>query len=416
MKNLLLKLLFVLLVVAGGLWLILFKPTKLGLDLKGGVYVVLEAEEETNGKKITDDDMTRLVEVLNRRVNGIGVAEAQIQRSGERRIIVELPGISNVEEAVNMIGKTALLEFKIENSDGTLGETLLTGSALSKAGVSHDQLGKPQIHFEMTPDGAVKFAEITKNNIGKKLAITLDGVVQTAPVIQTEISGGSGVITGNYTMTEATATATLLNAGALPIKAEIAETRTVGASLGDESIAQSKKAGIVAIGLIWLFMFIFYKLPGFVANLALTIYGIVSFGALNFIDATLTLPGIAGLVLSAGMAVDSNVIIFERIKEELGHGNSIFNAINAGFSKGFIAIFDSNITTLIITVILFSFGTGSVKGFAVTLTLGVLASMLTAISITKILLVTFVYLFNLKDPKFFGVKIVNNGKVSKGVK
>lgn len=422
MKNLWLKLLFVLLVVAGGLWLILFKPTKLGLDLKGGVYVVLEAVEETTGaqgedvKKITDDDMTRLVEVLNRRINGIGVAEAQIQRSGERRIIVELPGISNVEEAVNMIGKTALLEFKIENADGTLGETLLTGSALSKAGVSHDQMGKPQIQFEMTPEGAIKFAEITKNNVGKKLAITLDGIVQTAPVIQTEISGGSGVITGNYTMSEATATATLLNAGALPIKAEIAETRTVGASLGDESIAQSKKAGIVAIVLIWLFMLVFYRLPGIVANLALTIYGIVSFGALNFIDATLTLPGIAGLVLSAGMAVDSNVIIFERIKEELGHGNSIFNAINAGFSKGFVAIFDSNITTLIITVILFAFGTGPVKGFAVTLTLGVLASMLTAISITKILLVTFVYVFNLKDPKFFGVKILNNTKVSKGVK
>lgn len=422
MKNLWLKLLFVLLVVAGGLWLILFKPTKLGLDLKGGVYVVLEAVEETTGaqgenaKKITDDDMTRLVEVLNRRINGIGVAEAQIQRSGERRIIVELPGISNVDEAINMIGKTALLEFKIENADGTLGETLLTGSALSKAAVSHDQMGKPQIQFEMTPDGAVKFAEITKNNIGKKLAITLDGIVQTAPVIQTEISGGSGVITGNYTMSEATATATLLNAGALPIKAEVAETRTVGASLGDESIAQSKKAGIVAIVLIWLFMLVFYRLPGIVANLALTIYGIVSFGALNFIDATLTLPGIAGLVLSAGMAVDSNVIIFERIKEELGHGNSIFNAINAGFSKGFVAIFDSNITTLIITVILFAFGTGPVKGFAVTLTLGVLASMLTAISITKILLVTFVYMFNLKDPKFFGIKAVNNTKVSKGVK
>jgi len=415
MKNMWLKLLFVLLVVAGGLWLIMFKPTKLGLDLKGGVYVVLEAMEEVPAdgkepKKITDDDMNRLVEVLNRRVNGIGVAEAVIQRSGEKRIIVEIPGETDTEAAVNMIGKTALLEFKIMNDDNTLGETLLTGSALSKAGVSHDQLGQPQIHFEMTPDGAVKFAEITKNNIGKRLAITLDGEVQTAPTIQTEISGGSGVITGNYTMADATSTATLLNAGALPIKAEVVETRTIGASLGDESIAQSKVAGMVAIGLIWAFMIIFYKLPGIVANIALTIYGIVSFGALNFIDATLTLPGIAGLVLSAGMAVDSNVIIFERIKEELAHGNSIFNAINAGFSKGFIAIFDSNITTLIITVILFAFGTGPVKGFAVTLALGTLASMLTAISITKILLVTFVYTFNLKDPKYFGVKVARGGK------
>jgi len=275
---------------------------------------------------------------------------------------------------------------------------------LSKAGVSHDQMGQPQIQFEMTPEGAVTFAEITRNNIGRNLAITLDGVVKTAPTIQSEIAGGNGVITGNYTMREATETAALLNSGALPTKVEVVETRTIGASLGNESIAQSRTAGVVAVVLIWAFMLFFYKLPGIVANIALTIYGIVSFGALNFIDATLTLPGIAGLVLSAGMAVDSNVIIFERIKEELAHGNSIFNSINAGFSKGFIAIFDSNITTLIITVILFAFGTGPVKGFAITLALGTLASMLTAISITKILLVTFVYMFNLKNPKYFGVK------------
>jgi len=415
MKNMWLKLLFVLLVVAGGLWLVLFKPTKLGLDLKGGVYVVLEAIEEEpedgrEAKLITDEDMSRLIDGLNRRVNNVGLSEALIQRSGERRVIVEIPGATDIETAMNMIGRTALLEFKLVNADGTLGETLLTGSSLSKAGVSHDQMGQPQIQFEMTPEGAVAFAEITRNNIGRNLAITLDGEVKTAPTIQSEIAGGNGVITGNYTMREATETAALLNSGALPTKVEVVETRTIGASLGDESIAQSRTAGVVAVVLIWAFMLFFYKLPGIVANIALTIYGIVSFGALNFIDATLTLPGIAGLVLSAGMAVDSNVIIFERIKEELAHGNSIFNSINAGFSKGFIAIFDSNITTLIITVILFAFGTGPVKGFAITLALGTLASMLTAISITKILLVTFVYMFNLKNPKYFGVKVAGGSK------
>ena len=176
------------------------------------------------------------------------------------------------------------------------------------------------------------------------------------------------------------------------------------ASLGDESIAQSKQAAIFAMILIGVFMIVFYKLPGIVANIALIIFGLITFGCLNFIDATLTLPGIAGLILSAGMAVDANVIIFERIKEELRLGNTIRNAIDAGFSKGFVAIFDSNLTTLIITVILFTFGTGPVKGFAVTLTIGTLASMFTAITITKILLLTFITVFNLNRPELFGVR------------
>ena len=348
--------------------------------------------------------MNRLIEVLDRRINGLGVAESVVQKAGSNRVIIELPGINNTEDAIKMIGKTALLEFKLENPDGTLGETLLTGGALKKADVSYDNLGRPQIQFEMNQEGAVKFAEITRNNIGKKLAITLDGKVQTAPTINSEIPSGNGVITGNYTVEEAKATATLLNAGALPVKAEIVETRTVGASLGDESIAQSKQAAIFAMILIGVFMIVFYKLPGIVANIALIIFGLITFGCLNFIDATLTLPGIAGLILSAGMAVDANVIIFERIKEELRLGNTIRNAIDAGFSKGFVAIFDSNLTTLIITVILFTFGTGPVKGFAVTLTIGTLASMFTAITITKILLLTFITVFNLNRPELFGVR------------
>ncbi|MHD0318135.1 protein translocase subunit SecD [Fusobacterium sp. THCT1E2] len=402
-SKLLMRLSLVIVVVIGAIWLSFFKPTKLGLDLKGGVYVVLEAVPD-EGVTLDDAAMNRLIEVLDRRINGLGVAESLVQKAGSNRVIIELPGISNTEDAINMIGKTALLEFKLENPDGTLGETLLTGGALKKADVSYDNLGRPQIQFEMNQEGAVRFAEITRNNIGRKLAITLDGKVQTAPMINSEIPSGNGVITGNYTVEEAKATATLLNAGALPVKAEIVETRTVGASLGDESIAQSKQAAVFAMILIGVFMMVFYRLPGIVANIALIIFGLITFGCLNFIDATLTLPGIAGLILSAGMAVDANVIIFERIKEELRLGNTIRNAIDAGFSKGFVAIFDSNLTTLIITVILFTFGTGPVKGFAVTLTIGTLASMFTAITITKILLLTFITVFKLSRPELFGVR------------
>jgi len=402
--KLILRLLFVIAIFIVSLYYSLVKPIKLGLDLKGGAYVVLEAVDD--GKtKIDKDAMNRLIEVLDRRINGIGVAESVIQKAGDRRVIIELPGLQNTEDAINLIGKTALMEFKLKNDDGTLGETLLTGSALKKADVSYDNLGRPQISFEMTQEGAAAFAKITRENIGKQLAITLDGVEQTAPRINSEIPSGNGVITGNYTVDEAKGTATLLNAGALPIKAEVVETRTVGATLGDESIAQSKNAAIVAIILIWVFMLVFYRLPGIIADLAIILFGFISFACLNFIDATLTLPGIAGFILSLGMAVDANVIIFERIKEELGFGNTIRNAIEAGFSKGFIAIFDSNLTTLIITAILFVFGTGPIKGFAVTLAIGTLASMFTAITATKILLLTFVNMFGFKSPKLFGVTV-----------
>ncbi|MCJ8342695.1 MAG: protein translocase subunit SecD [Cetobacterium sp.] len=402
-SKLLIKLLIVAVILFGAGWLTFVKPTKLGLDLKGGVYVVLQAEPE-DGIPLDENAMNRLIEVLDRRINGLGVAESLVQKAGADRVIIELPGVNNTDQAIKMIGKTALMEFKLMDDKGDLGPTLLTGSALKKADVSYDNLGRPQIQFEMTNEGAVEFAKITRENIGKRLAITLDGVVQTAPMINSEIPSGNGVITGNYTVEEAKGTATLLNAGALPVKAKIVETRTVGASLGDESIAQSKKAAVVAVALIGIFMFVFYRLPGLVADLALLSFGLITFGALNFIDATLTLPGIAGLILSAGMAVDANVIIFERIKEELRNGNSVLGAIDAGFSKGFSSILDSNVTTLIITIILFSFGTGSVKGFAVTLTIGVIASMFTAITITKLFLQIFVDVFKVRKPELFGVR------------
>ncbi|MGL6064601.1 MAG: protein translocase subunit SecD [Fusobacteriaceae bacterium] len=402
-KAILVKLLLVFLVILGAAWLTFKKPIKLGLDLKGGVYVVLEASPE-NGVALDTEAMDRLVEVLDRRINGLGVAESVVQKTGSNRVIIELPGVKDTEEAIKLIGKTALMEFKIMNADESLGETLLTGAALKKSGVSYDNLGRPQIQFEMTTEGAVKFAQITKDNIGKRLAITLDGAVQTAPMINSEIAGGNGVITGTYTVEEAKATATLLNAGALPVKAEIIETRTVGASLGEESIKKSGEAGILAAVLIGIFMIFLYRLPGIVAVLALGAFSLITFGTLNFIDATLTLPGIAGIILSIGMAVDVNVIIFERIKDELRLKNSIIGAINLGFSKGFSSILDGQVTTLIITTILFIFGTGAVKGFAVTLTIGAIASMFTALTLTKVMLIAFVEIFKLKKSELFGVK------------
>ena len=402
-KSYVYRLVFVAIVVLSAAWYSITKPVKLGLDLKGGVYVLLEAKPDKN-QVLDKEAMGRLIEVLNRRVNGLGVAESSVQQVGDKRVMVELPGITDTEKAIDMIGKTALMEFKIQNPDGTLGPTLLTGGALKSAEVSYDNLGRPQISFEMTLEGAKKFAKITRENVGKQLAITMDGIVQTAPVINGEIAGGNGVITGNYTVEEAKNTAALLNAGALPVKAEILETRSVGATLGDESIAASKTAGIIALTLIGIFMVVFYRLPGLVADLALICFGLITFATLNFFDATLTLPGIAGIILSVGMAVDANVIIFERIKEELRFGNSVMASIEAGFKKAFSTIADSNITTLIITTILFTLGTGPVKGFAVTLTIGVLASMFTAITITKVLLIGFTTMFKIDKPSLFGVR------------
>lgn len=402
-KKLFFEILIVLLFVAGASYFAFKQKTSLGLDLKGGVYVVLQGIPD-EGKEIRHEDMTNLVEVLDRRINALGVAEPRVSISGADRVIVELPGISDPEEAVKLIGKTALLEFQLVGEDGKLIKTGLDGKALVKAEAVNDGLGKIQISFKLNAEGAKKFAEITRNNLNKRLAITLDGEVQTAPEIVSEIPGGEGIITGAYTLDEAKKMATLLNAGALPIRAEILETRAVGATLGSESIAKSFMAGKVAFGLIFIFMIIFYRLPGFLSGIALSIFGILVFGTLNYFGAVLTFPGIAGFILSLGMAVDANVIIFERLKEELNAGQSLIKAIDSGFKKGFSAIFDGNLTTLIITAILFQFGTGPIKGFAITLTIGTLASMFTALTVTRLLLKVTAVNFGVTNLKLYGVK------------
>ena len=402
-KKLLIEILLVLLFVAGAGYFAFKQKTNLGLDLKGGVYVVLQGIPD-EGKEIRTEDMTNLVEVLDRRINALGVAEPRVSISGTDRVIVELPGVEDPEEAVKLIGKTALLEFQLVGKDGKLTKTGLDGRALVKAEAVTGQIGDVQISFELNTEGAKKFAEITRNNIGSQLAITLDGETQTAPTIQSETPGGKGVITGSYTLDEAKKMATLLNAGALPIRAEILETRAVGATLGSESISKSLQAGQVAFGLIFVFMIIFYRLPGFLSGIALSIFGVIVFGTLNYFGAVLTFPGIAGFILSLGMAVDANVIIFERIKEELNAGQSLVKGIESGFKKGFSAIFDGNLTTLIITAILFQFGTGPIKGFAITLTIGTLASMFTALTVTRLLLKITAVNLKVTNIKLYGAK------------
>ena len=375
-----------------------YKHLNLGLDLRGGTYVVLQADEKSG--KLQPDTMDKVRDIVERRVNSLGIAEPNIQRSGDNRLIVELAGVKDSQTAIDLIGTTAKLEFKLMQEDGSLGETLLTGDSIKNATLTQGQLGQPEVSFELNSDGANKFAQITKDNIGKQLAIVLDGKVQSAPRIQSEIPGGKGVITTG-SQQESQNLVNLLKSGALPVDIKILETRTIGASLGVESIKQTQLAGIVSIILISIFMIAIYKIPGLIADIALYIFGLLVLGILDAINATITLPGIAGLILSLGMAVDANVIIFERIKDELRDGKNEKDAIDIGFRQGLPAIIDGNITTLIITTILFFYGTGPIRGFAVTLTIGVLTSMFTAIFITRTILEYVISVFNIDKDKLF---------------
>jgi len=352
----------------------------LGLDLQGGSHIILECVDTPNAP-VDSDAVNRVLEIIRNRIDQLGVSEPVIQRQGAKRILVQLPGVDDPEAAVEVIGKTALLEFKNEK-----GETQLTGAHLLNAKESFDQFGRPIVLIEFDNIGAKEFGEATKNNVGKILAITLDGKEISAPVVQEPILDGKAQITGKFTVESAKHLAILLRAGALPVQVEILENRSVGPTLGRDSISKGVKAGIVGLILILLFMLIYYKGFGLIANFALVVCMLLIVGALAGIKATLTLPGIAGIILTIGMAVDANILIFERIKEELKLEKTFRASIDAGFSKAFRTILDANVTTLIAALALFYFGTGPIKGFAVTLSIGILASMFTAIVVTKIVL------------------------------
>jgi len=404
------------LVIASAL-VIAKKPTKLGLDLVGGSRIVLEAQTTDTIAKITPDMMSSLQFAIENRVNALGVAETVVQQAGEKRLLVEIPNISDPAKAKEFLGETAELEFKkaLDGKYGATGwvSTGLTGKDVRKALISTNPGGQWVVSLEFNDKGTKKFGQLTQQLVGQPMAIFFNGELQSSPVIQEPILGGHAQISGGdsgFAYEEAKKMVDLLNAGALPVPAKIIEESLVGPTLGADSIEKSKFAGIIGIGLVMIFMLIYYRLPGLVANIALLIYSLLVFAIFKIVPVTLTLAGIAGFILSIGMAVDANILIFERTKEELKAGRTLFTAINAGFDRAFTSIFDSNMTTIITCVILYFLGTSIVKGFALTLIIGVLVSMFTAITVTK----NFMHLLfgagQLKHPSWFGIKASEIGK------
>lgn len=369
---------------------------KQGLDLQGGTHVVLEAVD-TPEAKVEGDAVQRVVKIIERRVNELGLTEPIIQRQGERRIIVELPGVKDPEKAIDMLGKTALMEFQDES-----GNTVLTGKDLKDAKAQMDQSKRNEVAIEFTDEGGKKFADLTAKNVGKHISILLDKQVLTSPVVQEAISGGKAVITGSRSMEEAERLAILLRSGSLPVKVEVMETRTVGPTLGQDSKDKSVLAfGIGVVGIV-IFMLLFYRLSGFVANVALFLFVMMLLLSLKMLNATLTLPGIAGIILSMGMAVDANVLIFERFKEEYHSGKTLRAAMDAGFHRAFATVLDSHLTTIIAGIVLFFLGTGTVKGFAITLVVGNALSLFSAVTVTRWLLKLLMGANAIKNGKIFG--------------
>lgn len=378
-------------------YLPIIKGINLGLDLQGGVHVVIEAKD-TAEAKVTPEAMRQLRAVIQNRVDQFGVREPVIQQQGDRRLIIELAGIKDPEEAVNSMVKTAFLEFKTPD-----GKTVVTGKDLKDAQEGKDPTsGRVEVNLTFDSEGAAKFAQATTANVGRQIAIILDGNTIQSPVVQEPITNGKARITGYQSLEEAHRIAILLRSGALPLKVEVVEKRSVGPALGADSLAKSKHAGVVGVTAILVFMLMYYRVPGLVANFALIIYSIIVLALFVGFNVTMTLPGIAGFLLSLGIAVDANVIIFERIKEELRGGKTLRAAIDSGFKRGFVAVFDSNATTVLAAAVLMFLGTGPIKGFAVTLIIGIAASMFTAISMTRWLLQLVAATNLVKNPKYFG--------------
>lgn len=411
MKNKLIMFWAIILIVIASVITIMIKPTKLGLDLVGGSRLVLEAQPANNAQ-VTPDMMSSLQFAIENRVNKLGVSETVVQRSGDKRLIVEIPDVSDLNQAKAYIGETAELDFRkpvmLPNGMEAWETTGLTGKDLTRANLStNSQNGQWVVDLEFNGEGTKKFASLTKAMVGQQMAIFFNGELQSAPVIREAITGGRAQISGGengFAYEEAKTMVDLLNAGALPVPAKIIEENTVGPTLGADSIAKSKIAGALGLGFVMLFMLAYYRAPGMIANVALIIYGLILFALFKAIPVTLTLAGIAGFILSVGMAVDANILIFERTKEELRAGRTLFTAINSGFDRAWTSIFDSNMTTIITCAILYCCGTSIVKGFALTLAIGVLVSMFSAITITK----NFMHLIfgtgNLKNPALFGLR------------
>ena len=369
-----------------------------GLDLQGGTHIVMQAED-TPQNKVTNEAIGQVINIMQKRINEMGLTEPIIQREGGNRIIIELPGEKDPKKAIETIGKTAVLEFKDED-----GNVKLTGEDLKNAKEQVGQNKSPLVALEFTENGATKFANLTAANIGRHIGIYLDGEMLTNPVVNEAITGGSAVISGQRTLEEAKDLAILLRSGALPVKMSVLEVRTVGPSLGQDSKDKSVTAFTIGLSLIVLFMLCMYRVAGFVANVALLVYVLILLGILSLLNATLTLPSIAGVILSIGMAVDANILIFERFKEEIESGKVLRMAIHSGFKRAFTTIFDANMTVIITSCILFFLGSGTVKGFAFSLGLGVAISMFTAITVSRTLLMMLIDASWIHNPWWFGGK------------
>lgn len=368
-----------------------------GLDLQGGVSVLLGIQDEN----VSKEDLQKTKNLIQLRVNKLGVAETVVTTEGDNRIRVDIPGEYNSQGIVDSLSKTGNLTFKSPD-----GKVLLTGKDVKEAtAILSQQSSKPEVSLELNDEGSKKFAEATGKYLNQRISINMDDEQLTNPLVQSQITNGKAVITGMSSMDEAKNIAGLINSGALPVTIKALSQQTVGAQLGATALPNAVKAGVVGVGLIFLFMIIYYRVPGFIASIALTLY--ITLVLLIFVEigATLTLPGIAGFLLTIGMAVDANVLIFERIREELRRGVSSKAAVKKGFENALSSIVDSNVTTIIAALVLYFMGSGAVKGFAITLLIGIVVSLFTALVVTKFLMNLALNMGILKKPAYFRVKV-----------
>ena len=401
-------------------------PFKLGLDLSGGTHLVYKADVSQVSATEVQGSMDSLRDVIERRVNIFGVSEPIIQvqnggftGAGEERLIVDLPGVTDVAKAIEMIGQTPVLDFRTENpdpkapqpatvsADGELVvdqyssqfvETELTGRFLDKAIVEFDQTtGEPTVSLQFDEEGSKLFEQMTRDNVGKTIAIFLDGEPISIPTVNEAIAGGKAQISGNFTAVEAKTLVGRLNSGALPVPISLISTQTIGASLGGQATEAGVKAAIIGFLAIILFLILWYRLPGFIAAVALSMYVVIMLSIFKLLPVTLTAAGIAGFIISVGIAVDANVLIFERMKEELRGGDGVSNSIHHGFKRAWLSVRDSNLSSIITGIILFWFGTALIKGFALVFLLGVIVSMISAVSITRL----FLYCLNINKRNKF---------------
>ena len=402
---------------------------KLGLDLSGGTELLYKADVSRLAPQDINSSLEALRNTIEKRINAFGVAEPVVQleqgsaldKDARYRLIVELPGVSDTAKAIEILGKTPVLEFRLQkikkvevgknkeiniDTKPEYGEALLTGAHLKRAIVDaggRNGIGQVQVLLNFNSEGKDLFAKLTKENVGKVFGIFLDGRVISAPVIQEAITGGTAVITGNFTLKEAQDLVRNLNFGALPVPIKLLSSQTIGASLGQTALQKGLQAFAWGLFAVMLFMLFWYRLPGLIANIALGIYIVLMLAIFKWLPVTLTVAGIAGFILSLGMAVDANVLIFERLKEEIEKGKSLRESIEIGFSRAWSSIRDGNISSLLTAIILFWFGTALIKGFALVFALGVLVSMLSAVMVSRTLLLALVPVFenNKKARRWF---------------